>query len=774
MQQNGQVAGQIKPDKIVRTVCSPNCPGSCGINAYVKDGRLLKIEPADFPDKRFKRICLKGIAMAMQRVEHPDRIRYPMRRKGERGSGEWERISWDEAFDFLADKLSSIASEYGPEANSWISMTGNSGIISLMISARIANTLGGTAFTNLGIMGDLACNMGYLPTLGVHQEAIEWPDVVESKLIVLFGINIADTAHSDMHFIFDAMERGAKVICIDPRFSRTATKADQWIPIRPGTDAAMIMAMIRMALDEKLFDEEYVRKFTNATFLARNDNKKLLRWQEITPGAPDDYVVIDDKSGLPQMPATAGDACALEWRGKVRLANGKEINCQTAFCSVIDGCREFTLEKAEEITDVPKSVIRDLMYEYANANPATLWIGQGTQRYYNGHQSFRALITLGALMGNISKSHAGVNWAGGLLLRFILAMPDGWLAPGGRTGRVYQGTRIHEIITKADPYAIKSLWVHNYGFGTQTPGRKKFIKEVLPQLDLFVVSELVMTEAAKLADIVLPVTSYYEEEAELIASWNNMYLQLRAAAIDPVGEAKSDWEIFKTLCERMGKGEDWQLTAFEACEYIIKNSKDPIFRNIDWEALKRDKVVRAAIADPHVPFADKTFPTPSGRIELYTETLSEHGQEVPGFIEPMEGNRQPKAKIYPLTFMSNHSMYSINAQHFILPWIREVMPQPRVEMNPIDAEKRRIDDGDAIKIFNDRGFFKAHVNVTEGIKPGALNLTQGWWPEHLIEGHYSDLTHMPLNPVQETILESNYPIYDCLVEVEKSDQARIQ
>ncbi|MFM7785769.1 MAG: molybdopterin-dependent oxidoreductase, partial [Gammaproteobacteria bacterium] len=193
--------GSITPDRIVRSVCSPNCTGSCGIDVSVKDGRILKVEPADFPDPRYKRICLKGISMAMQRVDHEGRLRYPMLRKGERGGGQWQRISWDDAFDYLAEKLDGIGRRYGPEANAWISMTGNYGILSMMLSSRVANCLGGTAFTNLGIMGDLGANMGFLPTLGVHQESNEWPDVVGSKLIILFGKNIADTAHSDIHFV---------------------------------------------------------------------------------------------------------------------------------------------------------------------------------------------------------------------------------------------------------------------------------------------------------------------------------------------------------------------------------------------------------------------------------------------------------------------------------------------------------------------------------------------------------------------------------------------
>lgn len=764
--------GTVKADKVIRSVCSPNCTGSCGINVHVKDGKLLKIEPAEFPDPRYKRICLKGISMAMQRVDHPDRVRYPMLRKGVRGGGDWQRVTWDQAFDHLAEKLTRIAGEYGPEANSWISMTGNYGIISMMVSARVANCLGGTAFTNLGIMGDLGANMGFLPTLGVHQESNEWPDIVGSKLIILFGKNIADTAHSDIHFMFDAMEKGARVVSIDPRFSRTSTKADQWIPIRPGTDAAMILAMMKVIIDAGLHDRAYLSRHTNSPYLVREDTGALLRMDAIDPAAGRDYVVLDAASGLP-VPATTASAPILDWRGGVPVPGGERLQCRTGFNTLLESLREFTLEKAQAITEVPGNVIRDLALEYARTDPASLWIGQGTQRYFNGHQSFRALITLGAVTGNIGKRHAGVSWGGGSLLRLIFATPPAWLMPGGRTGRVYPGTRIHDIIGAADPYPIKSLWAHNYGFGTQTPRRNRFINEVLGHLDLFVVSEQVMTQAARFADVVLPATTYYEEDADVVASWNNMYVQLRTRAIDSIGEAKSDWDIFKGLCERMGQGEHWQMSAMEACEFIMKNATDPMFRNMDWDALVRDGVQRAAIGKPHVPFSDLKFPTPSGKVEVYTETLVQHGQGVPTFEEPMEGNRQDKARRYPLTFMSNHAMYSVNAQHMILPWIREVAPEPRVEMHPEDAAARGLKDGDAIKVFNDRGFFKAHVNVTEGIKPGALNLGQGWWPEHFIEGHYADLTHMPLNAAQETILESNYPVFDCLVEVERCAEAAV-
>jgi molybdopterin-containing oxidoreductase family molybdopterin binding subunit len=341
------------------------------------------------------------------------------------------------------------------------------------------------------------------------------------------------------------------------------------------------------------------------------------------------------------------------------------------------------------------------------------------------------------------------------------------LSPGNKAGKLYPGTKIYDIIPSGKPYPIKSLWTLQYGLGTQMPRRNKFIKEVLPHLELFVVTEQVMTHAAKFADIVLPCVSYYEEEADLVGSWNNWWLQYRKQAIQPLWEAKSDWNIFKGLCQKMGIGADWQMTAEECCKYILENAVDPIFNGISWNDLKHNGVVRALIDDPHIPFKDLRFPTPSGKIELYTESLKEFGQEVPVFIEPLESNRKSKAKEYPLTIMNVHHVNSAHSQHTILPWICEIASEPYLKMHPKDAAVRNIKDGDVVNVYNDRGNFKVKVDITESIKAGVLSLCEGWWPEHFVEGHFSDITHMTINQVQDAIIETNYAFNDNLVEVKK-------
>lgn len=196
--------GQPEYDKVVRTVCAPNCVGSCGINAYVKDDTIVKVEPAEFPDNAYHRICLRGVSNAMQRVYSPDRVKYPMKRAGERGSGDFERISWEEAIDLIYEKMQYNIDTYGPTANSFLGMTGNYGVFPQIMNSLLAMTYDGTAFTNFGIMGDNACNMGFLPPLGVQQDASAWEDMIGSKAIIMFGCNYAETNMQEMHFVFDA------------------------------------------------------------------------------------------------------------------------------------------------------------------------------------------------------------------------------------------------------------------------------------------------------------------------------------------------------------------------------------------------------------------------------------------------------------------------------------------------------------------------------------------------------------------------------------------
>lgn len=752
-------------DRVVRTVCSPNCSGTCGINAFVKDDKIIKIEPASFPEPGFERICIKGIAMAMQRIHHPDRLRYPQKRVGERGEGRWQRISWEEAFASIGQRLASAREQYGAPANAWMTMSGNYGFKATTTPERIANCLGGSVFSHGGMMGDLSCAMGYLPTLGVGSTANDLADLPKASHVFIFGRNPADTDHSEMRFLFDAMEAGVKLTVIDPRFSRTAAKADAWIAPRPGTDGALVLGMISHIIEQGWIDEPYLLRYTNAPFLVNDATGALLRGAEVGLEDKEAYVVWQDGAPLAASDAAAPELCG---RFEIPLASAETLVCRTSFEVMLQVWSEYSVEAAAQICEVEAESIRGLARDYAMAERAWLWAGAGPQRYHHGHLAHRAYVTLGALCGNIGKAYAGVNCLDGAHMRLAFNPPQAWVSPEGKKGQSLPGVHMLDIISSGNPQPIKSLWLSSYGFATQSPNFQRFVNEALPQLDLFVVSEQMMTPAAQYADFVLPCVSYYEEEMDLVAGGEHWYLQLRQRAIEPVGESLNDYEIFGGVCKAMGEGEHWQMSNEEVCQFVLENHADPAINGIDWHTLREALVAEVKLPRPYVPLGDKQFPTPSGRIELYTEQLREMGEAVAIYREPLEGNRSACAAQFPLTLLSHKHVHSAHSTHMMLPWVKEMVPEPLLDMHPQDAAERQLQDGDWARVWNDRGEFEVRVCVTPGIKRGVISVPQGFWQGAFRKGHHAELGHIVRNDVQEAVIETNYPVWDIAVQVARA------
>ena len=630
--------------KLVRTVCAPNCTNSCGQLVHVKDGRIVKVEPAEFPDPRYNRICLKGISNAMQRTYSPDRVKYPMLRVGERGEGKWKRISWDEAYDYLAKKIKEIQTKYGDGAMAWMSMTGDYGMFGQAISRRIANVMKGTLLTNLGIMGDLACNIAYFPATGMLQDGHPWPDLMNTKLAIFFGCNYAETSLNDTRFIWDAMENGMKLVVVDPRFSNTAAKADQWIAIRPGTDAALILGMMNVILKKNLHKPQFLIDNTNVPFVIRTDTGQFLRVKDIQGGASEQFMVFDAASG--ELRPWGTTPHALSGKTKVRLNDGKEVEVCTAWDRISEYIAQWTPEKASEVCEVPADVITELAVEYATTEPAAIRVSQGINRYWQGHQGVRAALLLGALCGNHGKKGAGVSWAGGTLFKMIASAPSCWLNPREKEGyeeKVVVGSHLFELIPKDQPWPIRGIWFNHYNYATQMPNYNRFVKEIAPKLELIAVNEQLMNDATTYADIVLPACSWYEQEAELVGSWSNYYIQYRHQCIEPLWEAKQDHTIYAEISERMGYGEYWG-SVDDSINEIIDNFVEDKLRNIDKKELFEKGVTKALYPDDFVPFADQKYFTPSGKLEIYQEGLEQYGEAVPVFEEPIESNRNPKSK----------------------------------------------------------------------------------------------------------------------------------
>ena len=259
--------------KIVRTVCDPNCHATprCGIAAHVSDGRISKIEPGAFPLPEYdRRICAMGMARLEQQY-HKDRLRHPLKRIGARGTGEWQIISWEQAFAVLAERLRTISQEFGSRSLAFFTGSGAAGVLTRGVTQRFAAAVGGTAHraggVDYGVPKGLEYMFGVPASTYFRPGGHEFADAVNSRVVLLWGGNAADTRLVDFHFILEAQRRGAKIVCIDPNRTATAQKADQWISPRPGTDAALALSLLNEIIAHERHDEPFLQRHTNAPFL---------------------------------------------------------------------------------------------------------------------------------------------------------------------------------------------------------------------------------------------------------------------------------------------------------------------------------------------------------------------------------------------------------------------------------------------------------------------------------------------------------------------------
>jgi len=733
--------------KTVRTACNMGCGMACGLLAHVKDGVLTKVEPADFPDPKYRHLCARALA-TVKVVYHPDRLKYPLKRVGERGEGKWQRISWDEALDTIAAKLKDIAEQHGSRSLTW--QTAGVGALD-MAYARFAGCLEATGVSLIGF-GDAAGPCGDRASFGVLWGEGYQTDFEEPGMCVLWGNNPAETQPFGMRKVRDAREKGARVVVIDPRFTATAAKADEYISIRPGTDTALALGLINVILERGLHDPAFIAQYTVGPFLVNGETGRFLKEADVNPDGSTGKCMVWD-AGTDGVRAYDAPGITPALTGMYKVGG---IDCRPAFQLLADLTGEFPPEKVSEITGVPADTIKGLALDYANRKPVASFRGMGLQRTFHGDLTFRAISTLAAITGNMKP--AGPQ-------TFVLNM-RGFIRAGGRCNFI-PVLKVYDAIAKGDPYPIKALWIAKHNMLNQLPNPDYIRQELLPHLEFIVVADYFMNASARYADIVLPACTFYEQNNLLMPPGGSpgvhSYLQLQNKAIEPLHECKPELQILKELAQRMGFGEYFEQTEEEFIELLL-SWDHPSVAGITLEKLKEGPVQLQAYDAP-------AFMTPSGRMEFYCEKLLELGQQLPCFIEPLEGARQEVAQKYPLTFLNTHTRFRTHSVYTNVAWLRDLDPEPVLEMNPADAEARGIRDGDIVRAFNDRGKMKLKARVHQGIRPGTVNTNQGWWPEHYLEGSHQDLTHAYINPAQQVIYEPNAALYDVAVEVEKAQEA---
>ncbi|MDX9786137.1 MAG: molybdopterin-dependent oxidoreductase [Desulfobacterales bacterium] len=659
---------QNENTETVITACGM-CQLGCGVKVTVKNGEIENVVGIESHPLNRGGICPRP-TRAREFIYHPDRIKYPMRKR----NGGWERISWDEALETIVDKLKLTKEKYGASSLAicfgMVVLTQGTGTISFI--RRFCDAFGTPSVFSVDAMCWRARLVGTLLTFGKYP----MPDVEESKCIIVLGNNPHNSAWPVMAQISRAQKKGAKLIVIDPRTTQTAKKADMHIKMRPGADGALLLAMLHIIVSEKRYDEDFVSKWTH---------------------------------GFDKLEAHV---------------------------------KQYTPEWAEKVTWIPATTIRELARVYSSEKPAVIISPNNTiEESGNATQNHRAISILQAITGNFGVPGGDVTFSGSprspirleaMLKEKPLGM-DRYPLFHGFWGRLLgegegQTMLVPDAILKGDPYPIKTVIVSGSNPLMTWPNSQK-VRQAFKNLDFLVVMDLFMSDTAKLADIVLPAASGFER-TEIYDFYSVLtgipYVMLKRKIVD-IGECWSDMKFYLELAKKMGYQDHfpWKDTD-EVFDYMFKPTGLTIKKLMEeWPE--------------GMPFGKKLFkvhetkgrfPTPSGKVEIYSNTLEELGHDpLPTFTEPPESPFSTPQLYgeFPIILTTGarlrpvlHSMYRNVSK------LQNLTKGPIAEIHPETAHKYGITDGAMVQVETKRGKIEIKADVTEDILPGVVSITHGW------------------------------------------------
>ena len=714
------------PFRIVHTVCSHDCPDSCAVLVTV-DGEDRAVKVAGDPAQPVTQGFLCGkVAKYLDRVYAPDRILFPLRRKpgaqkGPRPRGceheAFERVSWDEALDAIAASLQETADRHGPESILPYSYGGTIAALgNASMDRRFFHRLGASQLdrTICAEAGGQAWTLVYGKKLGMNTE-----DFRHAKLILGWAANIHGNNVHLWPFVEQARRNGARLIVIDPYRTRTAALADWHIAIRPGTDAALALGLMHVILNEGLEDHAYIDEMTHG------------------------------------------------------------------FEQLAERAREYTPERVAAWTGMTAGEIERLAREYATTWPAALRMNYGVQRSENGGAAVRAIAMLPALTGAWKHRGGGAQLSTSGAFAWnkkALERPDLALAsPLGRLARAVNMSQLGQALTELgskpeEGPPVHALFVYNSNPGAVAPNQNA-VRRGLMRPDLFtVVHEQFFTDTTDYADYILPATMFLEH-TDIQGAYGHYFVQLSQQAIEPPGEARSNVWLFGQLAQRMGfKEECFRDTPEEMIREALSISADghstnPGMEHITLEDLEQQGHIPLGFhlnpeTQPFLPNTSVPLPTPSGKIEFYSETLAAAGLDpLPGFVPPVESRWCKDAERFPLEFLSRKADNYMNSTFANLDGHRkmEARTSNRLEMHPTDAEARGIADGDPVRIFNDRGLLRLTALVNGSVPAGVVAASMDWAKLHPDGANVNALTSERL-----TDIGAAATFYSTLVEVAKA------
>lgn len=743
-----------KGEQVVRAGAwspGPGCHGGCGLEYHIKDGKVVKVEGDPKHPWYQGRVCARALAMT-QFMYHPDRLRHPLKRVGERGEGKWQEITWDEAFDICETRLTEIAEQWGPESVIFSQGTGRDigGPITLL-----AYAYGSPNWTMWGLSGH-ACFTPRLAAGYVVQGDFTFPDAaqflpdryddpeyVSSKCVMVWGRSIGrgctDHYWAD-HWLIDMMRRGAKVIVIDPRETWIATRADLFLQIRPGTDNALALAFQNVMVSENLVDHKFID----------------------------------------------------EW-------------C-LGYDQLAERVKQFTPEWAEPITWVPADKIRAAARMYAANRPAGIDMGRPLEGAVEGGQTNMNVHRLIAMSGNldvpggsvICRSAYGVStypfsteevvrlYGQELYEKLSEKRIGADKYPLVKSFRAWaQEDVLIEQMETGKPYEIHGLWMMGTNpLANQAQDPRRHYNAAV-KLDFNVAVDLFMTPSAQLlADIVLPAATVAEKDSVYcIGAPLNAIHKL----VD-VPECKSDWEISFILGKRLnpqavpwGSVREMLTDRMKASGYTFEEMVDQV-----WDLAPKGHKCGSR---PYRRYADGLlrsdgkigFRTPTGKVELYCTSYEKWGYDPLPYYKEMEPQSEEKTpevfKDYPLMMVTGRrSPVLFHSEHRQIPWLRECDPDPLVEISPQTAAEKGINNGDWVLIEGTMGCFKRKAKVTARIDPRTISVPHAWWlPEEESDGENPykvwDLNCNQLIPMgyQDTCGFGGGPLSYMLVRVSKAN-----
>jgi len=763
--------------------CRANCFGGCRVKVTVRGGKVAKTEMAEFPDKRYNRICAKGISH-LQLMYAQDRLKYPMKRIGERGTGQWEQITWEEAIGAITDAWKKYQKESGPESIAFSNGSGCFGNFGRCVPDRLQNLMG-AASTKAGYdntqLGTVAKCFG----VGANYNGNEMADLLNAKTIVLWGVNLTQSQPQNWHFIKEAQENGATLIHIDPVYNPLSGKCDRHVPVRPATDGALAMAMINIILENGWTDEAFLKASTVAPFLAKESDGKFLRLSdisEVTADSEDDAIVVRSADGSVGVPADITDPVI---KGSFTI---KGIKVTTAFDLLVERVAEWTPERASELCDIPVETIEEITKIYATNTPSTIFTGFGPDHYVNGHSAYMAIFTIAMITGNLCKLGAGAGYQ--MPLNFGMNTAAITTVEGSAAGPVLALQKIPYIMKNkqygGEPYELRSVYNYCHNPLSNTAGHAEMV-EAYSGLDLLIVADWRMTDTARYADIILPIAHWFEVTDLHASISQTLFTILQEKAVDPPAECKSDWDIIKMLGEGMGFGDHFDFTEDDLIKMACTGGIPAAF-GLTYEKIMEEKVVRGPYPSnqpdgTYIHGEGGVLPTATGRAVFYLEDpqpdyyygpeqIFDPALERMAYWEPpheawpetvggFECNEL--ANKYPLIYTSERSKLKTHTIFGHNPWLLELIPEPIVRVNPADAKKRGIAEGDYVRLYNDRGSVKLKAVYNNGVRPGMVIVPKGWESDQFKEGNYASLVSGVSHPF---ILNNNY--FDNLCQMEKA------